>query len=266
MPWSLDSPGIFDTDGPFEKPKLIRSPVYINRTVILVGDTGVGKTSFVKRHLTNEFDTNILPSFDAPSFFTTKGILKLEMNESNDVDSWNGASAAIVMFDFASAVSYGSVKNWVAAIKSKMGSSFPIVVCGNKIESSIREVDPKKVQQDGIQVFDISVKTGYNVDKPILTLIKSFLGDDCTYADIRNVDTAHVNLVHDVCDVECQCRDAERDTDCFCGYCEECEDSLMDSILNGHGFMSNDWMVAEDEYDSYESCDVCEDSEYLGGR
>ena len=51
--------------------------------IVIIGDGGVGKFTFIKRHLTGEFEKKYLPTMCAEvhpmNFFTTRGELKLEV-------------------------------------------------------------------------------------------------------------------------------------------------------------------------------------------
>ena len=51
--------------------------------IVVMGDGGVGKSTFIKRHLTGEFDKKYLPTVEANvhpmNFFTTRGEIKLEV-------------------------------------------------------------------------------------------------------------------------------------------------------------------------------------------
>ena len=51
--------------------------------IVLIGDGGVGKTTFIKRHLTGEFEKKYVATMGAEvhpmNFFTTHGEIKLDV-------------------------------------------------------------------------------------------------------------------------------------------------------------------------------------------
>ena len=51
--------------------------------IVLIGDGGVGKTTFIKRHLTGEVEKKYIATMGAEvhpiSFFTTRGEIKLNV-------------------------------------------------------------------------------------------------------------------------------------------------------------------------------------------
>lgn len=56
----------------------------------------------------------------------------------------------------------------------------PIVLCGNKVEIVDRKVKPESItfhRKKGLQYYDISVKAGYNLEKPLLRLARMLMRD-----------------------------------------------------------------------------------------
>lgn len=159
--------------------------------VLIVGDSGVGKTVFVNRHRNGEFTTNYIATIGVeitPLYFeTTKGRVGLNIwdcagqEKFRDLrQDYQGAQAAILMFDVSSKISYRNLNFWYNEIR-KIALDIPIVVCGNKCDIKERKVRPKDIifhRQKGLQYYDISVKSNYNYESPFLYLIRKVLGDD----------------------------------------------------------------------------------------
>ncbi|KAB0377354.1 hypothetical protein FD755_011798 [Muntiacus reevesi] len=144
--------------------------------LVLVGDGGTGKTTFVKRHLTGEFEKkNTLGVEVHPLVFhTNRGPIKFNIWDTAGQEKFGGlrdgyyiqAQRAIIMFDVTSRVTY---KN-----------NIPIVLCGNKVDSKDRKVKAKSVvfhRKKNLQYYDISAKSNYNFEKPFLWLARKLIGD-----------------------------------------------------------------------------------------
>ena len=159
--------------------------------LILVGDGGVGKTTFVKRHLSGEFekryvatrgvDVNPLP------FHTNHGKIVYNVWDTAGQEKYGGlrdgyyieGQCAIIMFDVTSRISYKNVPNWHRDI-TRICEGIPICLTGNKVEMKDRKVRPKQIlfhRKKNLQYYDISAKSNYNFEKPFLWLAKKLLGD-----------------------------------------------------------------------------------------
>ena len=94
--------------------------------VIILGDTGVGKTSTLIRFFNNTFDDNQIPSFGVA--FKTKDV-KLENGTTQRLNIWDtagqekynaltkmhfrGAEAAVIMYDITDDSSFEKAQFWV---------------------------------------------------------------------------------------------------------------------------------------------------------
>ena len=142
--------------------------IMVQIKVALVGDEAVGKTTFITRLITGEFikehhHTNS-PKKYLLKWNTNYGritFIVVEATESaDDIDAY------LVMFDLTRKETYESVSNYIETAKNKR-DNIPIVVCGNKCDG--HEVYHGHINTT-IQNIDISSKSNYNFDKPLLTL------------------------------------------------------------------------------------------------
>merc|ERR1712098_788318 len=131
--------------------------------LVLVGDGGTGKTTFVKRHLTGEFEKKYVATLGVEVhplvFHTNRG--------------------AIIMFDVTSRVTYKNVPNWHRDLV-RVCENIPIVLTGNKVDIKDRKVKAKSVvfhRKKNLQYYDISAKSNYNFEKPFLWLARKLIGD-----------------------------------------------------------------------------------------
>ncbi|KAL6062113.1 hypothetical protein STEG23_009834 [Scotinomys teguina] len=92
--------------------------------LVLVGNGGTGKTTFVKRHLTGEFEKKYVASLGVEVhplvFHTNRGQIKFNVWDTAGQEKFGGlrdgyyiqAQCAIIMFDVTSRVTYRNVPNW----------------------------------------------------------------------------------------------------------------------------------------------------------
>lgn len=160
--------------------------------LVLVGDGGVGKTTFVKRHKTGEFEKKYIATIGVevhPMEFTTnRGKVKFNVWDTAGQEKLGGlrdgyyidAHCAIIMFDVTSRITYKNVPIWYKDIVRICGENIPIVLVGNKVDDKNRKVKAKQIlfaRKHGIQYFDISAKSNYQFEKPFIYLLKKLTGD-----------------------------------------------------------------------------------------
>merc|ERR1712137_376132 len=156
--------------------------------LILVGDGGTGKTTFVKRHLTGEFEKKYLPTVGVSvhplDFHTNRGKLRFHCWDTAGQEKFGGlrdgyyihGQCAIIMFDVTSRLTYKNVPTWHRDL-CRVCENIPIVLCGNKVDIKNRQVKPKQVtfhRKSKINYFEISAKSNYNFERPFLTLARNF--------------------------------------------------------------------------------------------
>uniref|UniRef100_A0A1A9UGT0 GTP-binding nuclear protein n=1 Tax=Glossina austeni TaxID=7395 RepID=A0A1A9UGT0_GLOAU len=158
---------------------------------VLVGDGGTGKTTFVKRHTTGEFDRKYIATLGVEVhplvFHTSRGPILFNIWDTAGQEKYGGlrdcyyvqAQCAILMFDTTSRVTYANVANWHRDL-IRVCQDIPIVLCGNKVDIKDRKVKAKNVvfhRKKNLQYYEISAKSNYNFEKPFLWLARKLVGD-----------------------------------------------------------------------------------------
>ncbi|MES1909693.1 MAG: hypothetical protein MHM6MM_002394 [Cercozoa sp. M6MM] len=161
--------------------------------VVLVGDGGVGKTTFIKRHRTGEFERKYLATIGCEvrqlPFWTSLGPVVFNTWDTAGQEKFGGlrdgyyinGNAAIIMFDVTSRQTYKNVPTWHRDL-SRVCPDIPIVLCGNKVDIKNRVVKPKNItfhrKKPNIQYYDISAKSNYGFDKPFRWILRKLSGND----------------------------------------------------------------------------------------
>jgi len=159
--------------------------------VLLVGDGGVGKTTFVRRHKSGEFERKYIPTIGVEVvplvWFTTKGQIVFNMWDTAGQEKFGvlrdgyyiGGQGAIIMFDVTSKMTYKNVPNWHRDI-ARVCMEIPIVLCGNKVDVKERQVKPRTItfhRKKTMQYYEMSVKSNYNYEKPFVYLLRKLTND-----------------------------------------------------------------------------------------
>jgi len=160
--------------------------------LLLVGDGGTGKTTFVKRHRTGEFEKKYIATQGVEvhplTFHTNYGPIIFKVWDTAGQEKFGGlrdgyyiqGQCAIIMFDVTSRMTYKNVPNWFRDIQ-RVCESIPIVICGNKVDIKDRKVKAKNItfhRKKNLQYYDISARSNYNFEKPFLYLARRLVSDN----------------------------------------------------------------------------------------
>ncbi|KAL0354762.1 UNVERIFIED_CONTAM: GTP-binding nuclear protein Ran-1 [Sesamum radiatum] len=147
---------------------------YPSFKLVLVGDGGTGKTTFVKRHLTGEFEKKYEPTIGVEvhplDFFTNFGKIRFYCWDTAGQEKFGGLRDA--------RLTYKNVPTWHRDL-CRVCENIPIVLCGNKIDVKNRQVKAKQItfhRKKNLQYYEISAKSNYNFEKPFLYLARKLAG------------------------------------------------------------------------------------------
>lgn len=169
-----------------------------NYSILIIGDGGVGKSSYVRKVNTGNFkskyDTTIglephkftLKTSDGEKEITILDTAGQEKFGSLRKSVYEIADAAFIMFDLTSRTTYTNIPNWYRDLTNEKGEDFPIVIIGNKLDSE-RKVREKMItfpKRKNLPYFEMSVKDETNLDKPFNTILQKLYKNDsivCVY-------------------------------------------------------------------------------------
>ncbi|KAG6504182.1 hypothetical protein ZIOFF_036513 [Zingiber officinale] len=175
------------------------SKLAVSRTALIVVGlrlffcwaTQYWKTTFVKRHLTGEFEKKYEPTIGVEvhplDFFTNCGKIRFYCWDTAGQEKFGGlrdgyyihGQCAIIMFDVTARLTYKNVPTWHRDL-CRVCENIPIVLCGNKVDVKSRQVKAKQVtfhRKKNLQYYEISAKSNYNFEKPFLYLARKLAGD-----------------------------------------------------------------------------------------
>ena len=157
-------------------------------SLILVGDSTVGKTCFLNRYFKNQFKStlsNIGIDKDIKFVKINNSIYKLTVWDTVGQERFRAlpkkyfqnADGVLLLFDVTKDESFSNVSNWMKDIKenSNKESNIIIYLIGNKIDLNERTVTKESAeelaQSLGMKYFDVSCKNNINVSEIMSRMI-----------------------------------------------------------------------------------------------
>jgi|SRR5579875_1332972 len=142
----------------------------------IIGNKQVGKKSYIGFLLQDNLMEGKLITVNnnvyKTKFKTNNGLLKINFNLSENI--LENQDGYILMF---SVTDYQSFLDTVNKIKNVNKVKKPFVVCGNKVDSTGRQVFPLNIRQnlDIKNYVEISCATGFNTDRLLTKLFRKIL-------------------------------------------------------------------------------------------
>jgi GTP-binding nuclear protein Ran len=159
--------------------------------LVLVGPMATGKTMFVKRHLSGEFEKKYVCTGGVEVtplvFHTNRGPIRFMVWDISGQVGFGPyrdgfymeAQCAILMFDVEYRSPYREIPFFHRDL-IRVCENIPIVLVGNKVDIKDRKVKAKSIvfhRKKNLQYYDISVKSTYNFEKPFLWLARKLIGN-----------------------------------------------------------------------------------------
>jgi len=155
--------------------------------VVLLGDTGVGKSSLVLRFVTNNFkpysESTIGASFMSKMVTTAGKSIKFQIWDTAGQEKYHslapmyyrGAAAAIIVYDITRANTFKTLKNWVEELQAQGPRDIAMAIAGNKADlEQEREVDRSMAaayaEEIGAMYLETSAKDDLNVQDIFIQL------------------------------------------------------------------------------------------------
>ena len=179
--------------------QISQSDNFINFKIIIIGDSGVGKSSLLKRAVQNTFDTNYQATigfeFLLMHFKVNDLKIKLqiwdtcgeEMYRSLVQGFYRNTSLAIIVYDISRKKSFEALEIWLKDLRQHTEEGIPVFIVGNKmdLQKDISTEEAKMFSMSNRTKFftECSAKTGENV-KDIFFKAAQYLYD--TYKVYQN--------------------------------------------------------------------------------
>ncbi|XP_038684292.1 ras-related protein RABE1c-like isoform X2 [Tripterygium wilfordii] len=183
--------------------------------LLLIGDSGVGKSCLLLRFSDDSFTT---------SFITTIGIdfkirtveldgkrIKLQIWDTAGQERfrtittayYRGAMGILLVYDVTDESSFNNIRNWIRNIEQHASDNVNKILVGNKadMDESRRAVPTSSGQaladEYGIKFFETSAKTNFNVEQVFFTIardIKQRLAETDSKAEPQTIKISKPDL------------------------------------------------------------------------
>ena len=170
---------------------------FINFKTIIVGDSGVGKSSLLKRATQNNFSENYQATigFEFLLMYYQINDIKIklqiwdtcgeEMYRSLIQGFYRNTSLTLLLYAVDEQKSFDDLNDWLKDIKNNTEQNMPIFLIANKCDLDERMKVVNKisgedfVRQNNLQYFsESSAKTGYKVDE-IFEEVTKYIYKEC---------------------------------------------------------------------------------------
>ena len=155
--------------------------------IILIGDSGVGKTNVFSRYFQNKFEENFLTTIGMDKQIKLikykNNLYKVNITDtagqerfrSIPISYFQNADGALLLFDVSNKESFQNVEPWIKNIKENARSAKRVIyLIGNKIDSNrvISQDDAKELAEElKLPYYEMSCKININIYEILSRLI-----------------------------------------------------------------------------------------------
>ena len=161
--------------------------------IILIGDSGVGKTNLFIRYFKNKFEPNFISTIGLEKqskFFKYKNkFYRLNISDtagqerfrSLPLTYYQNADGALLLYDITDKDSFENVRKWMDDLNNnkRVGCKQTIYLIGNKIdlpERAVTQEDAKELAESlELQYYEMSAKANININEIVARLFISCL-------------------------------------------------------------------------------------------
>ena len=157
--------------------------------ILIVGDSTVGKTNFIKKYVENKFNESYFASTGIDLITTS---IKIE-GKSFKIQIWDTAGqekyramtknlflktqGIVIIFDISNEISFINLKSWMNDIKEECSADIPMILVGNKLDLEDRRIIDKEramefAKNEKLEYIETSSKTGENINKALSLIIE----------------------------------------------------------------------------------------------
>ena len=157
--------------------------------VVVVGDSGVGKTNLIKRFTSDTFSydskATVGVEFISKSYVINKKVFKIEIWDTAGQERYKaitsayykGAKGCLIVYDTTSQTTFNNIDKWMSEIREKALTNIKVMIIGNKIDLKDKKIIPieeamKKSQELQAPIMETSAYDSTNVKEAFYDLIR----------------------------------------------------------------------------------------------
>ncbi len=156
--------------------------------VVLVGDSGVGKTNIMSKYLKNQFredsKATVGVEFGSKQFTVENHQIKAQIWDTAGQERYKaitsayykGTKGAFVVYDITRKNTFETVNKWVSDISAAADKKITLILIGNKNDLEdqrqvTKEMGEEKAKELGLAFMETSACSGENLDKAFQLMI-----------------------------------------------------------------------------------------------
>ncbi|KAM9852094.1 protein ENTREP3 [Aulostomus maculatus] len=160
--------------------------------LLLIGDSGVGKTCLIIRFAEDNFNSTYISTIGIDFKVKTIDVdgkkVKLQVWDTAGQERfktittayYRGAMGIILVYDITDEKSFENIQNWMKSIKENASAGVSRMLLGNKCDIEAKrkvskETGEKLAKDHGIRFFETSAKSSINVEESFLALARDIL-------------------------------------------------------------------------------------------
>lgn len=175
--------------------------------IILLGDSGVGKTCIINRYINNTYVENqqstINADFEEKKLNINSNEVKIQIWDTAGQEKYRsiteayyrGSSGAIIVFDITNEASFDAVKTWVQDYKDHQLENFNIILAGNKSDLDERRHITNQAAEEyassiDVKYFEVSAKSSENIDDLFNTFATDLYNKNAVTKPVHSQDVS----------------------------------------------------------------------------
>ncbi|NXE50277.1 RAB44 protein, partial [Casuarius casuarius] len=173
---------------PRGSPETRRDPDHLYN-VLFVGDSHVGKSSFLYRLQANSFNPHVTATigldYQIKNFIVDNKLFALRLWDSAGQERYRSiakqffrkADGIVLMYDITSEYSFADVRYWLSCIQEGAEDGVAILLLGNKTDCAAERRVPTKegerlAQEHQLMFYECSAASGHNVSESMVSLVR----------------------------------------------------------------------------------------------
>jgi len=160
----------------------------IEAKIVILGDTGVGKTSIVLQYVESRFSVMSSPtigaSFLSKTIWVDGSRCRLQLWDTAGQERfrslapmyYRGAAAAVLVYDVTSPETFKKVKEWVKELRTNVFEEIILVVVGNQVDKPYPKVTKEEAAEYAASIgalfFETSAKKNMGIEELFLEIAK----------------------------------------------------------------------------------------------
>ena len=172
-------------------PTEVAEPDYLLK-IILIGDSGVGKTNILSKFVKNQFNpeskTTIGVEFATKTVQINGKTAKAQIWDTAGQERYRavtsayykGANGAMVIYDITNSVSFNSLQKWLKELRDNSDTQVTIMLVGNKSDlAEMRSITTREAtdfaESEKLLFFETSARDSTNIGEAFTSLIAAIL-------------------------------------------------------------------------------------------